>query len=203
MNLALSHASTSPSSCNAWVTTLLIALSAFSLILLSACASFGPQTVDVPMWQLQESLTRKFPLNSEFARMMNLTLSTPKLRALPDENRIGTEVDLSIAPRFFNNIKLAGKLSVDSALRFEPADQTVRLSKPRIRNLSVDGLKDIKSSEINLAGLSEFILENALQDMVVYQVTPEQAQRFGANIASGDFRVTPNGLSVTLTAQQK
>jgi hypothetical protein len=180
----------------------LIAGIAFVATVLSACAGFGPRTVDVPMEKLQASLAKQFPYNSDFARLLDLTVTSPKLRALPDENRLATEVALSIAPRFMNNTKLAGALTIDSALRFEASDQTVRLSNPRVRKLDIAGLKSEESKAINMTKLGEFLLENAMQDMIVYQVKEEDRKRFGANIASGDFKVTNEGLSITLTPQK-
>ncbi len=169
---------------------------------LTACAGFGARTVDVPMEKLQASLAKQFPYNSDFARLLELTVTSPKLRALPEENRLATEVALSIAPRFMNNTKLAGTLTIDSALRFEASDQTVRLSNPRVRKLDIAGLKSEDGKTLNVAKLGEFLVENAMQDMIVYQVREEDRARLGANIASGDFKVTPEGLSVTLTPQK-
>lgn len=171
--------------------------------LLSGCTSLGTQTMEVPYEKLQSSLTKQFPYNSDFARLIDLTVTSPKLRMMPQENRIGTDVDVALAPRFMNS-KINGKLSLDSALRFEPKDLTVRLVKPRINKLDVAGLKmaeNVGGADINLNKLAEFIVENAMNDMVVYQVKEEELKRFGTTWKPGEFKVTATGISVSFAPQ--
>lgn len=170
--------------------------------LLNGCAGLMSQTVEVPLEKLQSSMAKRFPVNSDFARLMELTISSPKLRTLPQENRIATDVELLLAPRFMNN-KINGTLSMDSALRFEPKDRTVRLVKPRISKLDMAGLKlgDV-SSDINLNKLAEFIVESAMNDLIVYQVKEEELKRYGTTWVPGEFKVTSSGVSVSLAPQK-
>jgi hypothetical protein len=172
--------------------------------LLHGCAGLMSQTVDVPLEKLQSSMAKRFPLNSDFARLIELTISSPKLRTLPEENRIATEVEVLLAPRFINN-KINGTLAMDSALRFEAKDRTVRLVKPRISKLDMVGLNlgdSLGSSDINLNKLAEFIVENAMNDLVVYQVKEEELTRYGTTWVPGEFKVTRSGISVSLAPQK-
>jgi hypothetical protein len=165
-------------------------------VLLSGCAGLMSHTVEVPLEKLQASLAKQFPFNSDFARLMDLTISSPKLRTLPEENRIATEVEVSLAPRFTSG-KISGTLWMDSALRFEPSDSTVRLVKPRLTKLDVAGAKDI-----NLKKIAEFIVESAMNDAVIYQVKEADLKRYGTNWVPSDFKVTRAGISVTLAPQK-
>jgi hypothetical protein len=172
--------------------------------LLNGCAGLMSQTVDVPLERLQSSMAKRFPFNSDFARLIELTISSPKLRTMPEENRIATEVEVLLAPRFMNN-KINGTLAMDSALRFEPKDRTVRLVKPRISKLDMAGLKlgdSVGSNDINLNKLAEFIVENAMNDLVVYQVKEEELKRYGTTWVPGEFKVTRSGISVSLAPQK-
>ncbi len=165
-------------------------------LLICGCAGLMSHTVEVPLEKLQASLAKRFPYSSDFARLIDLTISSPKLRALPEENRIATEVEVTLAPRFTSG-KFSGTLAMDSALRFEPGDNTVRLVKPRVTKLDLAEAKDI-----NLKKVAEFIVEGAMNDAVVYQIKEDELKRYGTNWVPSDFKVTSTGISVTLAPQK-
>jgi hypothetical protein len=76
--------------------------------LLAGCAAlFGPRTVDVSQAQLEELLARRFPLSRRVLEIFDVTVSAPRLRLLPEANRIATDFDLSSSDRLLRAQHLA------------------------------------------------------------------------------------------------
>lgn len=169
---------------------------------LAACAGLsGPRTVTVTPQQIERAMARQFPFDRAFGEFVDVQAARPQLRLLPEENRIGTSLDLRLTPRLAGG-SWRGQLVVDSALRFEPSDLSVRLVNPRVRTLQIDGLDDTPlAGGVNLQRLGAFVLEELLNGQVIYRFAPEDLSRAGVRYQPGDLRVTPDGVSVTLTPQ--
>jgi hypothetical protein len=183
-----------------------LALAAGALLLAAGCASvsdlLGPRTLSVPLDRIETAVGKQFPFNSRFAEVFDVTASTPKLRLMPEQNRIGTDLDLSVAPRLLSR-KFTGKLSMDSGLRFEPSDNSIRLVSPRVNTLDVSGLGSGAEKLINVNKLGQYLIEQMLNDYTVYKFTEEDLKKAGTKWLPGDFKVTSSGLALTLNPEQK
>jgi hypothetical protein len=170
---------------------------------LLACGSMGAHTVTVPMDQLQASLAKRFPMNTSFAQLFELSIDTPKLSALPAANRMATELQLTLTPKFTQR-SFKGSLSLDSELRYEASDNTVRLVSPRVQKFELPGFKlsDTSQGDLNLRNLAAAFIEQALNDTVVHQVQPQALQHLGTTWQPQDIKVTASGLAVTLMPQK-
>lgn len=171
----------------------------FSLVVLalSACAGFGPQTVRVGEPQLQTLLAQQFPRQQRVMEIIDVTFTAPRLRLLPDRNRLATELDFTAADRITGR-PWRGALALDYALRFEPSDASVRLAQVRVERVSVEG----SGSVLPATGqrLGALLAERLLDDSVVWRARPEQLERLQrAGGATGAVNVTPGGLEITLT----
>lgn len=166
-------------------------------LLLCACAGLGPQTVRVSEAQLQALLIRQFPRQQRVMELVDVTLAPPRLRLLPERNRVGTDLDFTAADRITGR-PWRGSLALDYGLRFEPSDGTVRLAQVRVDRVTVEG----EGGALNATGqrLGALLAERLLDDGVVWRPRPEQLERLRrAGGATGVVDVTPAGLEITLT----
>ena len=176
------------------------------IALVAACSGLGglmgPRTLQLSQGQMEEALAKRFPFNGEFAKLLDVQAFAPKLRMLPDQNRIATDLTLALSPKIIGS-KFSGALSVDSALRFEPRDGTVRLANPRVSKFDISGLSSGVEKGLDLQRIGQLVIEQALNDFVVHTVKPEDLKRGGATWKPGEFRVTASGLELTLTPEAK
>lgn len=167
---------------------------------LAACAALdgAPRTVTITQAQLERAIAKQFPFNG-YGEFFDVQVTRPQVLLLPQDNRIGTEMDVVIAPRLLAQ-PLKGRLAIDSALRFEPSDNSVRLAAPRVRRLDLDGLPaGTGDGPLNLNRLGAYLLEQVLRDATIYRFKADELARAGVRLAPGEFRVTNGGVLLTLT----
>ncbi|AKJ28309.1 DUF1439 domain-containing protein [Caldimonas brevitalea] len=165
---------------------------------LSGCAGLGgPRTLELSEAQLLESLSREFPFNSRVLGVLDVVALMPRLKLLPESNRLATEFDLRLGA-MPGTRETSGVLGLSYGLRFDPAQQAVVLDAPRIERLNIGngpGLQQGFAGRV-AAGLAE----EMLRDVPVYRLKPEDQRKLDAHrLQPGAIRVTSRGLSVELT----
>jgi hypothetical protein len=168
---------------------------AFALAWLAGCAGFGgPRNVILSQADLQTLIERQFPLQRRVLEVIDLNVARPKLRLLPDRNRVGTELDLSASERLGGHTA-RGSLSLDYALRYEASDASVRLADVRVQDARLDlGSGPLSPSTARVGAL---LAERLLEDFVLYRADAQRLQliqRMG--ITAADIVVTSRGIEV-------
>ena len=162
----------------------------------SGCTPSGPRSVTLSLDQMQEKLATRFPRRYPVAGLAELNLQTPRLSLRPERNRINAVMAVEASGpalrRTYN-----GSMDVDFALRFEPSDQTVRATELEVLALQLDGLPAQASTL--LAGLGPTLAQQALREVVLYQVRPRDlALADSLGLQPGRMTVTPQGLVIEL-----
>ena len=173
-----------------------LVLAALAGVGLAGCSTLaGPRTIEISQARLVEAMTRQFPLQISLLAPIELMAVSPRLRLLPDENRLGTEIDLQLA-RGFGARGWTGTVGFSYGLRYEPRDRTLRLDRLQIDRLDLGshiGLPNLRGGRVATA-----LAEELLNDLVVYELRPEDVRRLDAHgYEPGDIRVTPGGLAIT------
>jgi len=170
-------------------------------LLLAACAGFGgPNTVTLSEGDLQRLVERHFPVERRYLDVLDVTIGAPRMRLLPERNRLATVLEVGTRDRLFGG-SWHGRLALDSALRYEPQDQTVRLLQVRVDDFTVDNAgpgvpREARTQAERLGGL---LAERVLEDMVVYRLPPERAERLQRmGLAPGAVTVTARGVEITM-----
>ncbi|MEQ1684014.1 MAG: DUF1439 domain-containing protein [Burkholderiaceae bacterium] len=162
----------------------------------AGCALFGPRTVDVSQAQLEELLARRFPLTRRVLEIFDVTVSAPRLRLLPEANRIATDFDLTSTDRLLR-AQHRGALALSFGLRFEATDNTLRATQVRVERLQIDGAPALLQRQVERLGT--LLAEQALDDQVVHTLRQKDVEAVqGRGYRLGELRVTPHGLRVTL-----
>ena len=167
---------------------------------LTGCAVLqSPNSVLLSEGDLQRLVQRHFPLEQRLAEVFEVTVSAPQLKLLPENNRVATALEVVARDRLFGG-QWRGRLALDSALRYEPSDQSVRLAQVRVQSFSLDvaGARDA-SSGAQAQRLGALLAERVLEDFTVYRVPPERAaQLLRAGVTPGAVTVNSRGVEITL-----
>lgn len=161
---------------------------------LTGCAAIGPRHVTLSQSELQALLEKQFPREQRLMELIDMRLSKPVVKLLPDRNRLGTEVELSASERITGRA-LKGNMALDYGLRYEPTDATLRLANVRVQTMNLDvGGTPLAGQTSRLGAL---LAERLLDDFVIYRVSPERREMLAkAGIASADIAVTSSGVEL-------
>lgn len=166
---------------------------------LSGCALLQPgqRTVGISEAKLAQAIAAQFPFNNRYLELFDVSLAAPRVRLMPRENRIGTELGYSIGTLWSGSRAVQGTLNLSYGLRFEPNDGTVRLADVRVDGFEVPGVPQAYAARANrLGGL---LAENLLQDFVLHRLKPEDLKAAsGWGYQPGALQVVPGGLQLQL-----
>jgi hypothetical protein len=158
------------------------------------CASFDPRNVTLSQAELQSLLERQFPRQQRVMELLDVSLTKPSLRLVPERNRLATALDVTATERLSGR-SLRGNLAIEHALRYEPSDATVRLT-----NVKVDAIQlELAGTPLTgqAARLGGLLAERLLDDFVVYRVSDDKRAllaRSGVNNAN--VNVTARGVEL-------
>lgn len=173
-------------------------------LLLSGCAALspGPRTVDISEARLAELIGGQFPFSSRYLELFDVSLGAPQVRLMPAENRIGTAFSYALGSLLLGTRQFQGRLDLSYGLRFEPADNTVRLSQVRMEGFEVPGVPSAYASRANRLGA--LLAESLLQDLVIHRLQPQDLQAArGWGYQPGLLTVVPGGVRLRLDPVQR
>jgi hypothetical protein len=164
---------------------------------LAGCATLlGPREVTISEAELQRIVAQRFPFNNRYLELLDIEVSSPRVKMLPETNRIATEMDVRTSERFLRTA-FTGRLAMNYGLRFEPSDRTVRLTNVRVDDFRIDGAPGAVRSQVNRIGA--FLAEELLKDQVIHTLKPEDlAAAQGRGYQPGELKVTSSGVSLQL-----
>ncbi|RLJ37572.1 DUF1439 domain-containing protein [Acidovorax sp. 106] len=150
----------------------------------------------VPLEQLQERVAQRFPLRYPVQGMLDLTVHTPQLAALPAANRLSAAMAVDAAGQALRRAH-SGQLVVEFALRYEPSDRTVRAHQLRLARLQFPTLQPAVVELLNVYGPA--LAQQSLMEVVLHQVKPQElALLDGLGLQPGPLVVTERGVTVEM-----
>ena len=192
---------------------------------LAACSGLlGPQVITLGEPELAALMGRAFPQTRRVLEVLEVELSTPQLRLIPDRNRLAVVLTLRTRDRLLGSAG-RGQISFDSALRYEPLDASLRLTQVRVQQIGFDsGGAPGKGAAVGLAGvpagspagspagtaaaaasgssaqrLGLALAEAVLEDLPLYRLSAERVARLRqAGVQPGAVTVTSRGVEITL-----
>ncbi len=157
----------------------------------------GPRQIDVSEAQLLSRIASRFPVKQRQLGLIDVTLDQPRLRLLPEENRVVTEMAYTVGVALTGVAPVKGQLELSYGLRYEPSDNTVRLHQARVERLGVEGLSAAQAAQVKKIG--GLMAEDLLKESVVHRVKPEDLQSLsGRGYKPGVLKVVPGGLRLQL-----
>lgn len=164
---------------------------------LGACALLpAPRSLSFSQAEVQALVARQFPQQRTLLEVFEVTAEVPRLVLLPERNRVAAEVPLRVRERLLSG-RWQGRLRFEAALRWEPADQTVRLAQVQVQDLRAEGPSGLSAAAVERVGAA--LARRMLEDSTLYRLEGEQAarlQRLG--VVPDVVAVTAEGLEVRL-----
>ena len=140
---------------------------------LQACAGLGgPPVVRLGDREIEAWLRKNFPLQRRVLEVFEASVALPRLRLLPQLNRLAADVDLTLQDRVLGG-RWQGRLDFDAGLRWEAADQTLRLNQVRVRDFSL--LAGGAAPRTGAERLGAALAERVLEDLPLYRLPAERA----------------------------
>jgi hypothetical protein len=187
----------------AWIIS--AAIMAISLI---GCATLKPQpkTLMISEAKLQQLINAQFPFNSKMLEVLDVGVSSPKVSFDAANNRINTSLDLNVAGSgivgLLTKREYKGGIDLSYGLRFEPSDNSVRMTDVKVGRLNVDGAPELMERPISRLGVA--LAQKLLSDQVLYKVSAQDMEAAkGWGYKPGAFKIAHGGLAITLDPIEK
>ena len=171
----------------------------------TALAVLGPHPVQaqprftVSTEQLQQRVAARFPLHYPLAGLMDLDVQAPRLRLLPEQNRLSAAMVVDASGPALRR-SLTGSFDVDFALRYEASDRSLRAHKIKFQNLYFSELQPAAAELLKLYG--PILAAQTLQEVVLHQLRPQDlALADGMGLQPGSISVTDDGLVIDFVAK--
>ncbi|WP_298210907.1 DUF1439 domain-containing protein [Acidovorax sp.] len=159
----------------------------------SAQAALSP-SYTVPLSQLQDMVAQKFPRSVPVQGLLNLMVQVPRLRLLPDVNRLGAAMVVEAAGPALRRSH-TGAFDVEFALRYEASDRTLRAHQLQLGRLDFPTLRPAVTELLNT--YAPLLAEQSLREVVLHTLRPQDTALFdGLGLQPGAITVMPQGLSV-------
>ncbi|CAN7606552.1 DUF1439 domain-containing protein [Acidovorax sp. LjRoot117] len=178
-----------------------LALGGAAVLTLAGRAAWALPSYTVPLSQLQEMTSTKFPRSVPVQGLFDLTLQAPRLRLLPEVNRIGATMAVDAAGAALRRSH-AGTFDVEFALRYEASDRTLRAHQIKLGKLDFPTLKPAVNELLNAYG--PVLAEQSLGEVTLHQLRPQDTAMFdGMGLQPGAITVTAKGLTVAFVNKQQ
>jgi hypothetical protein len=169
------------------------------LLLFSSGCALAQPSFRVSKKQMTEAIARRFPRSVPVAGLLALRVDAPELRLLPEQNRLGAAMPVSVGGQALRR-DYAGLFDVDFGLRFEPSDQSIRAQQLRVNALRFDDLPPRVTELLQAYGAP--LAEQTLQDAVLHTLKPEDLALSDAmGLQPEAITVTNQGLVVRFAAK--
>jgi len=170
---------------------------ALVLALVAGCAAlFGPRNVEVSLAQLQQAVERRFPIQRRYLELIDVTVAAPRVLLRPESNRLATEFEVLLGERVFNG-QHRGTIALNYGLRFEPSDNSVRLTNVRVDRFEIEGASALLRQQLDRVGV--LLAEQTLNERPIYTLRSKDVEAVQSHgYRPGEIRVTPSGLVITL-----
>jgi hypothetical protein len=187
--------------------TFLVSLVVASFVM-AGCATVKPQpkTLMVSDSKLMQLISGQFPFNSKMLEVLDVGVSSPKISFDAANNRINTSLDLNVAGSgivgLLTKREYKGGIDLSYGLRFEPSDNSVRMTDVKVGKFSVDGAPELMERPLSRLGVA--LAQKLLAEQVLYKVSAQDLEAAkGWGYKPGAFKIAPGGLAITLDPIEK
>ena len=168
-----------------------------AVVALPGCTSLlAPRTLTLSAEDIQRLLDRRFPQDRRLLEVLDVRVSAPRARLLPETNRVGAVLDIQADDRLFG-ARWRGRLDFYAALRWHGADQTLRLDQVRVQDLAFDPGGTAARGAAERLGAA--VAERLLEGLPLYQLAGEAAARLQrAGLEPAGVTVQRQAVQITL-----
>lgn len=176
----------------------LLVVAAGGMLAVVLCAT-APRAAAQPAYrvsqrQLQQVLEQRFPLRYAMPDLLDLRIEAPRLRLLPEHNRIASDLVIDASGPALRR-SYSANVELDFALRYEPADMTIRAHRISVQAVRLPGLAPDAAAFIDAYVRAS--VQRALLEVVLHTLRPQDlALADTMGLQPGPITVTPDGLLI-------
>ena len=164
--------------------------------LLASCAGIvGPRRIELTQARLQAGLEHRFPLNHRLLDLFDVRLAGPRVTILPQLDRVGLTLDVSVAPPFLRQ-SWRGTMDLSGRLVLDATRNAVFITDTHLDRFDIDGVDGGRARDLGRA--ADLLLNQLVRDMPVYTFRPEDLRYAGVQFVPTRIQTTRSGLLVTL-----
>jgi hypothetical protein len=146
--------------------------------------------------ELQRMVEQRFPLAQRYAEIVTVRLREPQLGLNAEAQRTAITARLAISSPWLRQGTVDGLLAVSSALRWDAPARALRLDRPSVERLELQGLGGQEAEHLRRIGA--VVAQQLLQGQVLRSFTKEE-MTFGLKTYEiGAITVLDQGLKVQL-----
>lgn len=146
--------------------------------------------------ELQTLVERQFPLQQRYADIFTVRLHTPQLGLNAQTQRTAVTAALSVGSPFLRNGAVDGTVSMSSALRWDAGTRALRLDRPSVERLELQGL--VGGDADRLRRIAGGVAQELLHGQALRSFTKEE-MTFGLKTYEiGAITVLDDGIKVQL-----
>lgn len=146
--------------------------------------------------ELQALLEKQFPLEQRYAEIFRVRLQDPRLGLNAQAQRTGVTAALSIASPWLRDGQVGGTVAMSSALRWDAAARALRLDRPSVENLKLQGLAGGDAERLRRIGA--VVAQELLQDQVLRRFTQQEMTMGLKTYEVGAITVLEDGIKIQL-----
>lgn len=168
--------------------------------LLAGCAALDPaSSITLSEADLVRLIERSLPIDRRMLEVLDVSITQPQVRLLPEKNRLSVRLDVNVRDRLFSS-NWRGNMALESALRWNASDQTLRLNQVSVSDFSLDAGSALVRSQFERVG--SVLAERVLEDMALYTLPADkrEALQKAGPLPSAEFvkvTVTRRGVEMT------
>lgn len=144
--------------------------------------------------ELQQALDKRFPTTLQYAQIVSVQLSHPRLTLDEATNRVTTQVDARVSNALMPTPPVNGKLALNSGVRYDPARRAVLLDNPTVQDVQVQGVDAQTSQQLNAIGA--VVARELLRDYPIHTFGPDELRVGGKEVVPGAITVASDGIRV-------
>lgn len=173
-----------------------VAFSSSLVVCAKPLLGLGPFSYTIPRAQLQQAIGQRFPYRQSLGDLLELQVQNPRLSLLPGRNRIGTVLDLTLSGQLLGDV-YSGTIGMDYGLRFEPRDNTIRMTDVQVTSLQLQGVPPPYQDLVQR--YAPQLAQQLFNDFPLHRISAsDMARADSLGYELGGFKVVPDGLRVTL-----
>ena len=146
---------------------------------------------------MQQKISKQFPLTRTVLGVAPVTISQPVLGTDPTNNKLTTQLAVQMPSVLAVTPALNGSADIAYSLRFEPSDNSIRMTQVEVRRVDLHDSENRSISQINK--LLQQAGQKWLQDYSVYKLTDSDLAKVKQyNYHPAGIQVKADGIDVQL-----
>ncbi|KQP19900.1 hypothetical protein [Pseudorhodoferax sp. Leaf265] len=146
--------------------------------------------------ELQALVEKQFPLEQRYAEIFRVRLQDPRLGLNAPVQRTGLTAALTIASPWLRGGQVGGTVALSSALRWDAAARALRLDRPSVEHLELQGLAGGDAER--LRRIAAVVAQELLHDHVLRSFTREEMTVGLKTYEVGAITVLDEGIKIQL-----